>query len=238
MKLLLSLIFLYLIPGAALMFRNAFILLVNDHSLLWPLLSGFGAGTILYFIVIIRLNWLSTFEHEFTHALVALLFFRKINSFRVTSSKGGMVSHSGRFGGIPGDVMISLAPYFLPTLTMITIIIRIFLPVKYYLYADIMIGFTLAYHLFSNYTELITNWTGKVFQNAKGVSMTTDIKQSGYILSIITIISLSLYFYGLIIYFLTSGWNGIIIASKSTVLTSWNFYSKFFEMIKQSVLSF
>ena len=58
-----------------------------------------------------KLEFFSTFEHELTHNIWAMLFFRKPMGFHV--NKDG----SGLFEFIPGgkfsDIFISLAPYFL-----------------------------------------------------------------------------------------------------------------------------
>lgn len=232
MKLLLSLIFLFLIPGSAVMCWNGLLLISNNHGLLIPILIGAGIGLFTYYLIVKRLTWLSTFEHELTHALVALCFFRRVTGFRVTSKQGGLMSHKGRFGGQLGDTMITLAPYFLPTLTMITVIIRLFLHSRYLIIADGVIGFTLIYHILSNFKELQNNWTGRAFHNISGEMMVTDIKQSGYILSFVTIIALSLFFYGLVFYLMAYKGQGFLMASSLSFHSSWGILCQLYEKIR------
>lgn len=57
-------------------------------------------GNVLFLIPRVRSNvhWLMKFSHEFTHLLFALLFFRKINRFKVDDSDSYVSYCSGWFG--------------------------------------------------------------------------------------------------------------------------------------------
>jgi hypothetical protein len=87
--------------------------------------------------------WLQTTAHEATHALVGLMFFHKIHSLQANESNG-VVYHSGR--GF-GDIFISLAPYCLPVLTYAILIFRLMGATSMLYIFDLLIGFTLAFHI-------------------------------------------------------------------------------------------
>ncbi|MFI3278413.1 MAG: M50 family metallopeptidase [Rikenellaceae bacterium] len=88
-------------------------------------------------------SWLQTFAHELSHTIVSLLFLQKIHSFRA-DEYGGVIqrSGSGRFSGI----FISLAPYSLPYLTFMFLLLRIIGANNTLYVFDIFIGFTYAFH--------------------------------------------------------------------------------------------
>ena len=115
------------------------------HTPTHPLLLGMGVYAILFLVWIRKLRgfW-QTFVHELTHTLFALLFFQRIEGFKATAGGGGEVQHSRRWGG---NFVISLAPYFFPTLTVVPLILLFLVtpPVRPYVVGAV--GFTLAYHL-------------------------------------------------------------------------------------------
>ena len=80
------------------------------------LLIGFAAFFALFLIPRVRSNvrWLMKFTHEFTHLLFAILFFRKINRFKVDDTDS-YVSYSS---GWLGYHAITLSPYCIPIFTL------------------------------------------------------------------------------------------------------------------------
>ncbi|MCL2246205.1 MAG: M50 family metallopeptidase [Lentimicrobiaceae bacterium] len=107
--------------------------------------AGFGAYFILHFLLF-RKNgeFAQTFSHELTHTLVGLMFGQKIHSFTATNGNGGEIWHSGkRFGGI----FISLSPYCFPIFTYAFLLLSIIGASNYSMWFDILIGFTLAFHV-------------------------------------------------------------------------------------------
>ena len=117
------------------------------RDLTHPLWLGMGLYAGLFVVWIRKLGgfW-QTFEHELTHTLFALLFFQRIEGFTATAGKGGQVQHSGRWGG---NFVISLAPYFFPTLTLVPLGVLFLVPPSIKPYVVGAVGFTLAYHLFA-----------------------------------------------------------------------------------------
>ncbi|MDR2084533.1 MAG: hypothetical protein LBP67_06025 [Bacteroidales bacterium] len=114
----------------------------------------FGIGMGVYFILRLILNknkrWFQTFTHELSHTVVGLMFFRKIHSFRAGEGEGE-IYHSGRYRK---NIFISLAPYCLPIYTYLFCIIRIICAEEYLYIFDILLGFTLAFHLTCFFSQM------------------------------------------------------------------------------------
>lgn len=111
-----------------------------------------AAGFVGFFVVFLfprlrsNFRWLMKFTHEFTHLFFAVLFLRKIKRFNVDSEDSYVSYSNGWFG----YHLITLAPYFVPLLTLALLPWRfttgIATPV--YLHAiDALIGFSYAFHI-------------------------------------------------------------------------------------------
>ena len=110
------------------------------------LLLGFIAFFLLFIIPRVQSNvrWLMKFSHEFTHLLFAILFFRKINRFKVDDTDSYVSYSSGWFG----YHAITLSPYCVPifTLAMLPWHFTTATPV-YLTIIDILIGFSYSFHV-------------------------------------------------------------------------------------------
>ena len=147
------------------------------------LLLGMGlyAGLFVVWIRTLRGFW-RTFEHELTHALFALLFFQRIESFRASAGGGGQVQHSGRWGG---NFVISLAPYFFPTVTLIPLGLLFLVTPALQPYVVGAVGFTLAYHITATFREARPHQS--------------DLKRHGVLFSYTMILLLNLICIGLVL---------------------------------------
>ncbi|MCX6268066.1 MAG: M50 family metallopeptidase [Bacteroidetes bacterium] len=207
----------YLWDGAGLLFTK--------QELWLPLVIGLGAGVVLYFLIIRKSQWFLTFDHELAHAVMALLFFRRIRTFRVTSYAGGLVRHSGGFGGKFGNLMIQLAPYFLPTFTMFAVLALPLISRSWLFHYYIFTGFTVMFHILSTADELALSWHKSSFTSVEGETMQSDIGKAGYIAAFLLITGFTLLFYGLAIHLIIHGYPGIIPFMKAVFLHSWVIYT-------------
>ena len=112
------------------------------------LFRGFLVFFVLFLIPRVRSNvhWLMKFSHEFTHLLFALLFFRKINRFKVDDSDSYVSYSSGWFG----YHAITLSPYCVPIFTLALLPWRFTTGTPHPIFLaiiDILIGFTYAFHV-------------------------------------------------------------------------------------------
>ncbi len=117
-------------------------------------LIPFLLGTGLFFLVWKRFlrdsrlgKLLITFEHESTHALFALLSGHRITGFQATQGRGQVRFHGG------GNWLISVAPYFFPTLALLLFLFAYLLPFPGLPWQSFLLGVALGYHLVSTIHE-------------------------------------------------------------------------------------
>jgi len=154
-----------LLPGVAQAFWDVVRQIAAHPGRLWFFLAG-CAGYVLAFKVVLRRTWFgsyfSTLEHELTHALFGLLTIHKVGNLRVTRHDGGHVEILG------GNWLISIAPYFFPTLSIVLILIMRWMPVAYLGWANVALGASVAYHVVSTIRETHPSqpdlrYTGRIF---------------------------------------------------------------------------
>lgn len=140
-------------------------IMIRWKSHYYPLFIGMFIYIILWKVVFknITNSWVLTFEHEITHGLFALLTFHKITSIKVTTGNGGHISYSG-IGG--GNWLITIAPYFFPTLSVLVLVIMYFSSMPLHSTLLGIFGFSMAYHMHST---LIETHSGQ-----------TDLKEVGF----------------------------------------------------------
>jgi len=142
-------------------------------------ISGFLLYTLLWFLYLSkRGHFWSTLEHELTHALFALLFFKKIHTISASRQKGGLIRIEG------GNTVIALAPYIFPLAPLIILIFLFLLPDKFEVYIFFLLGVTYQFHLINLAVE---------FHSGQ-----SDLQKSGYLFSFILILFFNLVFLGLI----------------------------------------
>ncbi|MDO9576929.1 MAG: hypothetical protein Q7J16_03510 [Candidatus Cloacimonadales bacterium] len=144
-------------------------------------LIGLAVFLPFWFIWLRRSHFYSTFEHEFTHLIVGLLFFKKPSHFTATESDGGV---TGMYGN---NFVITLAPYFLPTFVYLLLPLYLVIDVKFYQYYFAVLGFLTAYHLLSTWQEFGFHQT--------------DITKSGKVFSCIFLTFANIFIYGILLAF-------------------------------------
>lgn len=124
-------------------------------------LFGYGGLAFLVFWFLFRKRFMyafSVFEHELTHILVAKLFFLKILRFDVSPRKHVegqvVVGVEGRGAFTKAiSVFFSLAPYYIPTLTLLVFALYPLLSPQMYPVFYFIVGFTVMYHLLTTFLE-------------------------------------------------------------------------------------
>ena len=125
----------------------------------WQDLTWMLVGLVGYFIAYIviygsNLRFIETLEHELNHAITAILTLRTIALFEVVGKAASDrpedrndVYYEGRAGyTTAGNFLITLAPYFLPILTIPLLVVRYFVPDAGIPAVDMLIGITLGFH--------------------------------------------------------------------------------------------
>jgi hypothetical protein len=117
-----------------------------------------GLGMIVYYALWkfllegSNMSWLSTLEHEITHCLFAWLTFNRVTNIHITLTSGGHMNYDGC-----SYWLISIAPYFFPTLTFSLFIIQSWSGVSEPFIFQFFIGWSMTYHLLSTWEETHSN---------------------------------------------------------------------------------
>ena len=93
-------------------------------------------------------SYFSTLEHELTHALFALLTLHPVTAIRASWRGDGVMQYLGK-----GNWLISIAPYYFPTLSFALIALFWLLPGGWRVGASVLLGVTLSYHVTSTWRE-------------------------------------------------------------------------------------
>lgn len=140
---------------------------------------GFIAFIVFWSIFKKALQVVCTFEHEITHLLFGLLFFKTPKGFKVTMREGGHVKLTG------SNFLIYLAPYFFPTVSYLLLPFAFIIPTDYLPIYYGILGASLAFHLVSTWAELHLKQT--------------DLQKSGILFSLVFLPVANLIFYGALI---------------------------------------
>lgn len=179
-------------PFVAYGFGTAVYRAVSVSNFPKPTLIAFAAGFIL-FILFWRifkrsLQVVCTFEHELTHLVFGLLFLKRPHSFVVTRHNGGSVTLSG------GNFIITLAPYFFPTVSYLLLPFAYLIPKEAMPLFFAALGASVAFHLVSTWAEL--HWRQ------------TDLHEAGILFSSIFLPVANLIFYGALAALIFGGASG------------------------------
>ncbi|HEY5921919.1 MAG TPA: hypothetical protein VIV11_09630 [Kofleriaceae bacterium] len=94
-----------------------------------------------------RVGFWTIVEHELTHALFAWATFHRVVGFSAMRG-GGHVRYVGR-----GNWLITVAPYFFPTFTLLVIVLLTFLPPRHLEVGAGVLGASVAHHILSTWSE-------------------------------------------------------------------------------------
>jgi len=135
--------------------------------------------------------YLETLEHELTHLLVGLLFLKIPTGIRVSAHEGGEVRQIGL--GTTGQIWVTLAPYFFPTISVAVLIFAYFAGLNTLLLHGTL-GWTTAFHL-------VTNWSETSFRQP-------DLQKAGILKTILILPVMNLICYGAVLAFVADGSRG------------------------------
>jgi len=135
--------------------------------------------------------YLETLEHELTHLLIGLIFLKIPTGIRVSAHEGGEVRQIGF--GTTGQIWVTLAPYFFPTISVAVLIFAYFIQPNILLTLGIL-GWTTAFHL-------VTNWGETSFRQP-------DLQKAGILKTLLILPVMNLICYGAVLAFVADGSKG------------------------------
>lgn len=187
-----SLLILFLLASPFLVvgFGNEVWKILTNLTIRSPKVVAFLVGAVIFYPIWVfaksyfqtAWQYICTLEHECTHAIVGLLFGKIPVSMRVSAWEGGEVKLRGG-----SNLWISLAPYFLPTLSFLVILVGLIFGLTNSIYFYGVLGFTISFHL-------VTNWQETSFRQP-------DLQKAGYLTSILVLPIANLLTYGAIFSF-------------------------------------
>jgi len=149
---------------------------------------GFVLFTIIWLLFWKKMGFFCTFEHEFTHMLIALPFLHKPTGFHVEEHKGGWV----RLARV--NFLITLAPYFFLTFCFLLLPFYLIIKPQFYSFYFLLMGICVSYHTFSTIQETRFN-------------RQPDIIFNGKLFSFVVILLGNLFCYGYILAFVIGGFD-------------------------------
>ncbi len=192
-------LFLIAAPFLLIGFGREFIEILKDFSIKDSRWFAFLLGALVFLPVHFLAKrffysmwcWLETLEHELTHLLIGLLFLKIPVGFRVSAHEGGEVRQIG-FGST-GQIWVTLAPYFFPTVSLFVLIVAYFANLKSLTLLGIL-GFSTAFHL-------VSNWGETSFRQP-------DLQKAGILKTILILPVMNLICYGAVLSFVAGGGKG------------------------------
>ena len=144
----LAIILLYFSQDIFYSFLKSFQLLLTPQSITF-LIGAFFLGFTLNYRS--KAERFLTFEHELAHAIFCFLTFKSNISIDMNPPEEGVAGMCRYSGG--SNWLITLAPYFFPTLTVFISCLYL-LPFPFiFPLLDVCVGYSIAYHLKTNYVE-------------------------------------------------------------------------------------
>ena len=180
---------LYLLPDSALELLTLLERSELESPQVAPFIYGFMGYAAAWFILFKRYfvgSWISTLEHELTHGLFALITFHKVLEVKTSYLSGGHIRYSGG-----GNWLITIAPYFFPTLSFIIMGILSLAASSEAPWLNLALGISVAYHLTSTWIETHFGQT--------------DLKEVGYLYSFLFLPSANIISYIAILAFVLGG---------------------------------
>ena len=133
-------------------------------------------------------SYLSTFEHELTHALFAWATLHKVTGLTVTWRDGGACRYEGSGDG---NWLITTAPYWFPTLALPPLLLTYWLESDHLPMLNFLTGAALIYHLTSTYRETHSDQP--------------DLQSAGFAFSALFLPTANLLAYSVVVLIATSG---------------------------------
>ncbi len=181
------------------------------------------------------------FEHEITHALVGIPFGFIPTGITVSRHRGGECRHICILVGPLKYLypitqrIVTLAPYFMPTFTLIMALFRPAVPPGWLMMYDVGIGVTFGYHTLSTLVELRENFTsGTIVSAGSGGLTKTDFGKTGMIFSPIFIGVATLAVHGFILTVIIHGYPGMTEWTKGIFNSTNTFARPLFDSVVKS----
>jgi len=180
-----------LLPGATIAAIELLVRVVTRPLPVTMFLCGFGLYVVVWWWLFrrSRFSFVLTLEHELTHALFAIVTFHRVTGIRATAFRGGHIRFVGE-----GNWLITVAPYFFPTLSLFLLVFAWCLPSILAGLINFVIGGSFAYHMTSTLRETHPGQT--------------DLQQTGVLFCFCFLPAANIVTFGAVLGFIYGGWAG------------------------------
>ena len=173
-----------LLPGTCIALAGLASQVISDPVPIAWFAAGFFAYVVLWGVAFKRRfmgSFFSTFEHELTHSLFAWLTLHRVVGLKATWNSGGEMRYEGR-----GNWLISIAPYWFPTLCVPFMIMSTLGQFAGQAWVAVGLGAAFAYHLLSTHLETHSQQTDLI-ETTKTFAWlflpTANLIAAGYVIS-------------------------------------------------------
>ena len=178
-----------LLPDALLVTLDLLEQALDNSDQIEPFICGFVLYLIGWWILFKRVfmgSWFSTLEHELTHGLFAILTLHKVLEIKSSYVSGGHIKYQGG-----GNWLITISPYFFPTLSYLLMGILFIADLGDHPWWNLSLGVSVAYHLTSTWRETHVGQP--------------DLKDVGFVYAWLFLIPANLISYATILAFILGG---------------------------------
>ena len=167
---------------------------ILDASLQWFLIGmvGYTMTHRLWFKNTKNYGFLAVFSHELNHAIIGMLCNLKITDLQVNKDGSGLVQYIGR---THLNIWFTLAPYCLPTATLVLLLPYGFLEFAYMNEYLILVGISYGFYVLTFLEQT------RAYQ--------TDLQEIGIRMSYLFILITNVLFILVITIIMRTGWEGI-----------------------------
>lgn len=192
---------------------QTFLYLFSHFGELWA--NWFIYGVIFYIALYAvflwaKMDFLETFEHELGHTVVAFLFLKRVIHFSVEATGRGKMVYLTKPDSF-GRTLITMAPYYLPVLTLPFLIIKPFMMTSAHKAINFFLGLTLAFH----FVALAKEFRPQIQSDIQEVGLSKAVSVVVLFNSIFTVLTLS---------FALSKYAHIFTYVKGSWLAGWKVY--------------
>src|SRR5262249_32306124 len=114
----------------------------------YPFVAAAFAYAILWVVLLRRSSFVAfaNVEHELTHALFAWLTLQRVIGLGAALRSGSHIRYVGK-----GNWLIAIAPFFVPTYSLVLVGVVCLLPIHYLAFGSAALGVTVAHHALSTW---------------------------------------------------------------------------------------
>ena len=209
-NLILGLGLLYLLPAVALQFARSATSFATDAD--WrPFALGLIPGAIVGQAALRWAPRTCVLEHEVTHALVGLFFGYIPTGMKIERTRGLYTHRILLPWLVPvSRPVVTLAPYFLPTITAAMALLRPMIGEEIRPWYDFGIGATFSFHAVTTFREIRENGAIREAQvSDRRSGLLTDFHEAGPVFSWLFIAVATVLAHGLILAVISRGYGGL-----------------------------